>query len=147
MLGCFCLFCFPPNLTPRRVPVWNRRPLALGSEIKCTFHFYTDGSGTEWVRIPRKKYKVDLSTKLLDMILLSCSNIMTVRVRMCACPPRVSICCFLLFHVGFVVIEEQQICPELHTNFQCFSVILPVITGSSENLSSGASCSADCVGE
>lgn len=47
----------------------------------------------------------------------------------------------------FIVIEKQQVCPEPHTNFQCFSIILPVIAGSLESLSYGASCFAECVGE
>ncbi|KAJ7409931.1 hypothetical protein BTVI_55017 [Pitangus sulphuratus] len=47
---------------------------------------------------------------------------------------------------NFIELQKQLVCAELHTLFQCFSVLLPVIAGSSESLSYGASCFAECVG-
>ncbi|XP_054068030.1 uncharacterized protein LOC128913816 isoform X3 [Rissa tridactyla] len=44
------------------------------------------------------------------------------------------------------MVIEKQVCPELHTNFQCFSIILLVIAGSLESLSYAVSCFAECVG-
>lgn len=48
---------------------------------------------------------------------------------------------------NFTEIQKQQVRAELHTNLHCYSVLLPVIAGSSEGLSYGASCLSECAGE